>query len=139
MPDDDEQLHAHDGAFAGMHSHDGGAAHIRRNVEFADVAAYSTRIMSAAHVDNAVSLACRIAVTQRTVAHVSIPVDVQEQAIEEAEPSSRNVAHHVSFAKTDGQRAPDEESLTRALEILNRGKKIAILAGQGALGARDEL
>jgi len=106
---------------------------------FADVAAYSTRIMSAAHVDNAVSLACRIAVTQRTVAHVSIPVDVQEQAIEEAEPSSRNVAHHVSFAKTDGQRAPDEESLTRALEILNRGKKIAILAGQGALGARDEL
>ena len=55
---------------------------------FADVAAYSTRIMSAAHVDNAVSLACRIAVTQRTVAHVSIPVDVQEQSIEEAEPSS---------------------------------------------------
>jgi pyruvate dehydrogenase (quinone) len=106
---------------------------------FADVAAYSTRIMSAAHVDNAVSLACRIAVTQRTVAHVSMPVDVQEQSIEEAEPSNRNVAHHVSFAKTDGQRAPDEESLSRALEILNRGKRIAILAGQGALGARDEL
>jgi thiamine pyrophosphate-dependent acetolactate synthase large subunit-like protein len=106
---------------------------------FADVAAYSARIMSAAHVDNAVSLACRIAVTQRTVAHVSIPVDVQEQSIEEAEPSTRNVAHHVSFAKTDGQRVPDEDSISRALEVLNRGKRIAILAGQGALGARDEL
>jgi len=106
---------------------------------FADVAAYSTRIMSAAHVDNAVSLACRIAVTQRTVAHVSIPVDVQEQSIEEAEPSARNVAHHVSFAKTDGQRVPDEDSISRAVEVLNRGKRIAILAGQGALGARDEL
>ena len=106
---------------------------------FSDVAAYSTRIMSPAHVDNAVSLACRIAVTQRAVAHVSIPVDVQEQSIEEAEPSSRNVAHHVSFAKTDGQRVPDEESIERALEILNRGKRIAILAGQGALGARDEI
>ena len=106
---------------------------------FADVAAYSARIMSAAHVDNAVSLACRIAVTQRAVAHVSIPVDVQEQSIEEVEPSTRNVAHHVSFAKTDGQRVPDEESISRALEILNRGKRVAILAGQGALGARDEL
>ncbi len=106
---------------------------------FADVAAYSTRIMSAAHVENAVSLACRIAVTQRTVAHVSIPVDVQEESLEEVEPSTRNVAHHVSFAKTDGARVPDEESVGRAVEILNRGKRIAILAGQGALGARDEL
>ena len=45
----------------------------------------------------------------------------------------------MSFAKTDGQRVPDEDSISRALEILNRGKRIAILAGQGALGARDEL
>jgi len=58
---------------------------------FADVAAYSTRIMSAAHVENAVSLACRIAVTQRTVAHVSIPVDVQEEPLEEAEPSTWHI------------------------------------------------
>src|SRR6187402_2725058 len=106
---------------------------------FSDVAAYSTRIMSAAHVDNAVSLACRIAVTQRAVAHVSIPVDVQEQRLDEAEPSNRNIAHHVSFAKTDGQRVPDDDSISRALDILNRGKRIAILAGQGALGARAEI
>lgn len=106
---------------------------------FADVAAHSTRIMSAAHVENAVSLACRIAVTQRTVSHVSIPVDVQEQSLEEAEPSDRNVRHHVSFSKSDGSRVPDEDSVTRAVEVLNRGKRIAILAGQGALGARDEL
>jgi pyruvate dehydrogenase (quinone) len=130
-------------AVTGMPYHDLIGTFTQQDVDlgklFADVAAYSTRIMSAAHVDNAVSLACRIAVTQRAVAHVSIPVDVQEQSIEEAEPSSRNVAHHVSFAKTDGQRVPDEESLSRALEILNRGKRIAILVGQGALGARDEV
>jgi pyruvate dehydrogenase (quinone) len=106
---------------------------------FADVAAHSTRIMSAAHVDNAVSLACRIAYTQRAVAHVSIPVDVQEEALEDVQASARNVAHHVSFAKTDGQRVADEESMARALDVLNRGKRIAILAGQGALGARAEL
>jgi pyruvate dehydrogenase (quinone) len=106
---------------------------------FADVASYSTRIMSAAHVENATSLACRIAFTQRAVAHVSIPVDVQEELLEDVQPSPRNIAHHVSFAKTDGQRIADEDSITRALEVLNRGKRIAILAGQGALGARDEL
>jgi pyruvate dehydrogenase (quinone) len=106
---------------------------------FADVAAHSTRIMSAAHVDNAVSLACRIAYAQRTVAHVSIPVDVQEEALDEVQASTRNVAHHVSFAKTDGQRVADEDSIVRALEVLNRGKRIVILAGQGALGASDEL
>lgn len=106
---------------------------------FADVAVYSTRIMSAAHVENAVSLACRMACTKHGVAHVSIPVDVQEEGIEEAEPSMRNVQHHVSFARQEGERVPGEDEIARALEVLDRGKRVAILAGHGALGARDEL
>jgi thiamine pyrophosphate-dependent acetolactate synthase large subunit-like protein len=106
---------------------------------FADVAAYSTRIMSATHVENAVSLACRIACAQHTVTHVAIPTDVQEQEVEDAERSTRNVQHHVSFARQEGERIPEEPEIARALEILNAGKRIAILAGHGALGARDEL
>jgi pyruvate dehydrogenase (quinone) len=106
---------------------------------FSDVAAYSTRIMSAQHVENAVSLACRIALTQRGVGHVSVPVDVQEQELEDVQPSARNVAHHVSLAQSEGVRVPDDESLARALDVLDRGKRIAILAGQGALDARAEL
>jgi pyruvate dehydrogenase (quinone) len=106
---------------------------------FSDVAPYSTRIMSAAHVENAVSLACRIACAQHTVTHVAIPTDVQEETLEEAQPSTRNVEHHVSFARQEGERVPEEQEIARAIEILNRGKRIAILAGHGALGARDEL
>ncbi|HUR22099.1 MAG TPA: thiamine pyrophosphate-binding protein, partial [Vicinamibacterales bacterium] len=106
---------------------------------FADVATYSTRLMSAQHVENATSLACRMALAQRGVAHVSIPVDVQEQELEEVEASTRNVAHHVSFAATDGVRMPDEKSIARAIDILNNGRRIAILAGQGAMEARAEL
>jgi pyruvate dehydrogenase (quinone) len=106
---------------------------------FADVAAYSTRIMSAAHVENAVSLACRIACAQHTVTHVAVPVDVQEETIEEVERSSRNVRHHVSFARQEGERIPEDGEIGRALEILDGGKRVAILAGHGALGARDEL
>src|SRR3954469_299161 len=106
---------------------------------FADVAAYSTRIMSAAHVENAVSLACRIACTQHTVTHVAIPTDVQEEELEEAQPSMRNVAHHVSYARQESERVPEEPEIARALEVLNRGKRVAILAGHGALEAREEL
>src|SRR5205823_1867094 len=36
-------------------------------------------------------------------------------------------------------RLPDRVDLERAAEILNRGKKVAILAGRGALNATDEL
>jgi pyruvate dehydrogenase (quinone) len=106
---------------------------------FSDVAAYSTRIMSATHVENAVSLACRIACAQHTVTHVAMPTDVQEQEVEDAERSTRNVQHHVSFARQEGERIPEEPEIARALDILNTGKRIAILAGHGALGARDEL
>ncbi len=53
-------------AVTGMPYHDLIGTFTQQDVDlgklFADVAAYSTRIMSAAHVDNAVSLACRIAV-----------------------------------------------------------------------------
>ena len=106
---------------------------------FSDVAAYSSRIMSAAHVENAVSLACRIACTQHTVAHVAIPTDVQEEALDEVEASPRNVQHHVSFAHQESERMPEEPELARAIEILNRGTRVAILAGHGALRARHEL
>src|SRR4051812_14135089 len=47
---------------------------------FMDVAAYSTRLMGARHVENAVSLACRHALGYRGVAHLSVPIDVQEEA-----------------------------------------------------------
>src|SRR5438477_1075442 len=46
---------------------------------FIDVARYNTRIMGAAHVEPAIHLACRTALSYRCVAHVNFPVDLQEQ------------------------------------------------------------
>jgi pyruvate dehydrogenase (quinone) len=130
-------------AITGMPYHDLIDTFTQQDVDlaklFSDVAAHSTRIMSAAHVENAVSLACRIACSQHTVTHVSIPTDVQEETVEDADPSTRNVQHHVSFARQESERIPEEEGVARALEILNGGKRIAILAGHGALDAREEL
>jgi thiamine pyrophosphate-dependent acetolactate synthase large subunit-like protein len=112
---------------------------VDHNRLFADVALYTTRIMSATHVDNAVTLACRTAIAGRGVAHLSIPIDVQDEALEEVDASPRNVAHHVSFAHADANSVPCGEDLDRAVNILDAGKRVAILAGQGAAGARAEI
>ncbi|MGZ4812132.1 MAG: thiamine pyrophosphate-dependent enzyme [Terriglobales bacterium] len=106
---------------------------------FMDVCVYNQRIMKPTHVENVVELAMRTALAYRGVAHVTIPVDVQEESYHPKQASKRNVQHHVSDVFARSARVPDAADLRRAAEILNAGKKIAILAGQGALHATDEL
>jgi pyruvate dehydrogenase (quinone) len=106
---------------------------------FSDVADYSTAIFSAAHVENAASLACRTALARRGVAHIAIPVDVQEQSLEDSDRSPRNKPNHVSAAYNEAEHHPNPDAVTKAVEILSKGEKIAILAGQGAMRARTEL
>ena len=53
--------------------------------------------------------------------------------------SKRNVPHHSSDHYSPPCPVPTDAELRAAAEILNAGKKIAILAGQGALHAGDEL
>ncbi len=107
---------------------------------FMDVAVYSNRIMSARHVENAASLACRHALSRRGVAHLAVPVDVQEELEASEKPSDRNIKGHASLAWAEpaAHCAPEAE-IDRAARLLNEGKKVAILAGQGALGAVQEL
>jgi pyruvate dehydrogenase (quinone) len=106
---------------------------------FTDVAAFNTRVMGPTHIENAVTQACRTALADRGVAHVAVPLDFQGQEIEAATDSKRNVAHHVSYEFGDSIVIPAAEELDRAAEWLNRGNRIVILAGAGALGARAEL
>jgi pyruvate dehydrogenase (quinone)/pyruvate oxidase len=104
---------------------------------FSDVAVYSTRVMGPAHVENVTSLACRTALAHRGVAHINFPVDIQEQ--EGGERSRRNLAHHVSDVYARRAGLPAEDELRAAAGVLNEGKRVAILAGRGALHAGDEL
>src|SRR5438874_4176951 len=106
---------------------------------FMDVCVYNARVMGANHVENVVELACRTALAYRGVAHITMPVDMQSQPVSKDIRSKRNVANHVSDLMAYSSRMPSEEQLARAIEILNGGKKTAILAGQGAIGAAAEL
>jgi pyruvate dehydrogenase (quinone) len=104
---------------------------------FADVSIYNTRVMSAAHAENVTHLACRAALSYRGVSHINFPVDLQEQEVKERTQS--NLPRHESSARTRRTGSPAVSELQKAAEVLNAGKKVAILAGRGALGAGDEL
>ncbi len=105
---------------------------------YIDVAVYDERVMNGAHMESVTDLAVRSALSKRGVAHLTIPVDVQVQEMKEGR-SARDPVHHTSSSPAFPEHLPSQVDLEHAADILNRGKKIAILAGQGALHATDEL
>ena len=128
-------------AITGMQFHDLVNTFTQQDVEldklFENVSVYNNRIMGPAHVENTVNLAIRAALSKRGVAHVTIPVDIQDMEVKDRTP--RNVKHHVSDVPVSFSFSPDMELIKQAAAILSSGKKTAILAGRGALGASDEL
>lgn len=104
---------------------------------FSDVADYNTMINSPEHAEMAVDVACRTALSNRAVSHLTIPIDVQEKKLK-GRYSRHKVAGHTSdvFAAAV---VPDHGLLASAAEILNGANRIVILVGQGALNAGDEV
>ncbi len=130
-------------AITGLQFHDLIGTHTQQDVAldrlFMDVAVYNERIMGAAHAQNITELACRTALARRGVAHITIPVDIQDQTLSKDARSMRNKPNHVSDVFARGARKPEPHEIQAAAELLNAGKKVAILAGQGALKAGDQL
>jgi pyruvate dehydrogenase (quinone)/pyruvate oxidase len=130
-------------AITGLQFHDLLHTFTQQDVEldklFMDVCVYNARVMGPQHMRNVVELACRTALSYRGVAHVTVPVDMQSQPLKADTRSERNVPDHVSDVMACSYRMPDEEQIARAATILNAGRKTAILAGRGALDARNEV
>ena len=130
-------------AITGHHYHDLIDTHSQQDLDldrvYMDVAVYNARVMGPEHVANVAHLACRNALSKRGVAHINFPVDFQDMPVKKGERSPRNIPGHSVevFAARAG--LPSAEDLGHAAEILNSGKKVAILAGRGALHATDEL
>ncbi|WP_255949746.1 thiamine pyrophosphate-requiring protein [Streptomyces odontomachi] len=86
---------------------------------------------------NVLDRAMRTAMARRSVTAVIVPADVQELDYSAPEhafkmvPSSLGMAHYAPV--------PGDADIERAAQLLNDGKKVAILVGQGARGARTEV
>jgi thiamine pyrophosphate-dependent acetolactate synthase large subunit-like protein len=106
---------------------------------FADVTVFNQQVMGPAHAHSLVDAACRAALGAKGVAHINCCNDWQEKSTSDEAPSPMNVKGHTSKAWTPPIVVPQQESLKGAAALLNGGKKTVILAGQGAMGAGDEL
>ncbi|MBV8378476.1 MAG: thiamine pyrophosphate-requiring protein [Verrucomicrobia bacterium] len=84
-----------------------------------------------------VDRAIRIAKAERTVTCLIVPNDLQEEAYEEPPREHGTLFSGVGFCKP--RVIPTDDDLRRAADVLNAGKKVAILVGAGALEATDEV
>jgi pyruvate dehydrogenase (quinone) len=111
---------------------------VKLELLFADVSEYCQVVMDPAQARHVIDRAFKTALTRRGVATVIIPVDVQEL---EAVPSPPRV-HGAVFSGVGWSRPrmlPDEAELRKAAAVLNAGQKVAMLIGQGAAHAADEV
>ena len=106
---------------------------------YSDVAsAFCEQVNEPSSVRHLVDRALRIAQTERTVTCVIVPADVQDMDAVEEQPHKTHTVHSgVGF--WPGRRIPEQTQLQQAADILNAGEKVAMLVGQGALHATDEV
>jgi pyruvate dehydrogenase (quinone) len=106
---------------------------------FKDVAGeYVQMCTTPAQMRHLIDRAMRVAMAERAVTCVIVPNDVQEM---DAVPSPPRV--HGSIYSSVGYAppkvVPKDADLRRAAEVLNAGERVAMLVGQGALHATDEV
>ncbi|MBI5545237.1 MAG: thiamine pyrophosphate-requiring protein [Deltaproteobacteria bacterium] len=107
-------------------------------VLFQDVGEFVETATSPAQVRHLVDRGMRIALAERSVSCIIVPKDLQElEAVKEL-PKKHDTIH--SGAGYSAPRViPEERDLDRAAEVLNAGRRVAMLVGAGALRASAEV
>jgi pyruvate dehydrogenase (quinone) len=106
---------------------------------FKDVASeYVQQASVPEQIRHLVDRAVRIAIDQRTVTCLIFPADLQDMDAVTEPPRAHGTIHSgVGYAPA--RVVPREEDLRRAADVLNAGERVAMLVGQGALEAADEV
>ncbi len=105
---------------------------------FKDVASdYVQMVTVPEQLPNVLDRAIRVALTERAPTAIIIPSDVQELAYSAPTHAFKMVPSSLGLDWPTA--VPGDDAIARAAEILNAGRKVAILAGSGARGARAEL
>jgi pyruvate dehydrogenase (quinone) len=105
---------------------------------FKDVAgAYVEQASSPAQVRHLIDRSVRVALARRTVTAIVLPNDLQEEAYQDPPRAHGTLRSGTGY--NPPKVTPHDADLDRAAEILNNGKKVAMLIGAGALDATDEV
>jgi pyruvate dehydrogenase (quinone) len=107
-------------------------------VPFADVAGFNHMISNPWQARMVVDDACKYAIQNQDVSHISIPIDIQVQELQRGKESEHNVPN-ITANPVMSESVPDKVYLEQAVNILNTGKRVVIMCGAGALGAGEEI
>jgi pyruvate dehydrogenase (quinone) len=129
-------------AIAGQQSRNALGGHYQQEVDLVsllkDVAgAFVQQAASPAQVRHLVDRAIRTALGERRVTAIILPNDLQEMPYKD--PPRAHGSLHSGVGFSIPKVVPYESDLLRAAAVLNRGRKVAMLVGAGALGATDEV
>ena len=129
-------------AIVGQQARTAVGAHYQQEVDmtslFKDVAgAFTGYAMVPAQVRHLIDRAVRIAKARNRVTALVFPNDLQELPYED--PPRKHGAVMSGIGWTRPKTVPHRADLIRAAEVLNAGKKVALLVGAGAGGATDEV
>ncbi len=105
---------------------------------YKDVAgSFVAQAMVPQQVRHLIDRSIRVARAERRVTALIFPNDLQEAEYEA--PPRKHGTIHSGIGYTDPKVVPYEDDLRRAAEVLNAGKKVAMLVGAGTLRATDEV
>jgi pyruvate dehydrogenase (quinone) len=105
---------------------------------FKDVAgAFVQQASVPSQIRHLVDRAVRIALAEKRVTALVLPNDLQD--LEYEAPGRKHGTLHSGVGYRAPKTVPYDDDLQRAADVLNAGKKVAILVGAGALDATDEV
>ncbi len=104
---------------------------------FGDVAEYVKTVTVPMQAQLVVDRAVRIAKAYRRPTVIILPADVQNLEMEE--PGLEHFVSRTGVGHASTAICPPREEIVRAAEVLNAGRKVAMIVGEGALGARREI
>ena len=108
---------------------------------FQDVAQYDVMVHTPVQIPTLVDLAVRHALADKTVSHITFPIDIQLLDADADPPGGPAPARAPSTAPVfiPARAVARDVDLRRAADVLNAGDRVVILAGAGAIGAAVEL
>jgi pyruvate dehydrogenase (quinone) len=130
-------------ALTGLTFHDLRGVRFQQSVDtltlMRGVAIYNEEVTGPEHAIIIGNRACRAALGDRGVAHLTISKDIQQTKLSADKRSMRNPGARSSASWSPPLAAPPADQLQAAAAVLNAGKSVAVLVGQGALSAREEV
>lgn len=130
-------------AIAGQTARSAMGSHYQQEIDlqslFKDVASdYLVEVNVPEQLPNAVDRAFRTAAARRSPAVLIVPADLQEEEYVAPAHAFKHVPSSApSMSRTVME--PPEDMISEAAALLNAGRRVAVLAGQGARNAAEEL